>query len=318
VRPPRRLLLLALLPALASAANEPPETLPSGRYDVGGHLLELACHGRPGPTTIVLDAGLGGDASDWRAVLDALPPEQPACTWQRAGYGGSMPGPPPRTSNRIAAELRTLLARAGVAPPYVVGGHSFGGFTARAFASLFPADVAGLVLVDPPHERQAGGVLEGALLGRIDPGGLLRGLWQAGDFTALLDGLGPFMPALGLDAPRVRAVVAELDAFPASAAEMRAATLPPALPVTVIAHGQRVLPPGPLGDRLEAEWLALLAEFACGHAAGSYRVALHSGHGVPFSEPGLVAAALLELVRDAAGVAARAGTGRATLTGCRH
>ena len=57
----------------------------------------------------------------------------------------------PRTAGRVADELRALLERGGVAPPFVLVGHSFGGLVMRIFAARHRADVAGLVLVDPAH-----------------------------------------------------------------------------------------------------------------------------------------------------------------------
>ena len=42
-----------------------------------------------------------------------------------------------------------MLARAEIAPPYVLVGHSFGTLVARLFAARHRPDVAGLVLVDP-------------------------------------------------------------------------------------------------------------------------------------------------------------------------
>jgi pimeloyl-ACP methyl ester carboxylesterase len=48
----------------------------------------------------------------------------------------------------MAQELRALLSRAKILPPYVLVGHSLGGTNVRLFSSLFPESVAGLVLVD--------------------------------------------------------------------------------------------------------------------------------------------------------------------------
>ena len=57
----------------------------------------------------------------------------------------------PRTAGRIAEELRTLLDRAGVSPPFLPVGHSFGGLVALIFAHRFRSQTAGVVLVDPAH-----------------------------------------------------------------------------------------------------------------------------------------------------------------------
>ncbi len=70
-------------------------------------------------------------------------------SYDRAGLGWSDLGPMPRTADRIVGELHSLLERAGISPPYVLVGHSFGGLTMPLFAARFPDEVAGMVLVDP-------------------------------------------------------------------------------------------------------------------------------------------------------------------------
>ena len=76
------------------------------------------------------------------------------CAYDRAGVGWSDPSPGPRTSRVFAEELHTLLHNAGVAPPFVLVGHSMGGLDVRMYASLYRAEVAGLVLVDASHPDQ--------------------------------------------------------------------------------------------------------------------------------------------------------------------
>jgi pimeloyl-ACP methyl ester carboxylesterase len=73
------------------------------------------------------------------------------CSYDRAGFGWSDAGPMPRMAGRIVDELRTLLDRAGVPPPFLPVGHSFGGLVALIFAHRFRRETAGLVLVDPAH-----------------------------------------------------------------------------------------------------------------------------------------------------------------------
>ena len=57
-------------------------------------------------------------------------------------------------AEHIVEGLRALLAARGYAPPYVLVGHSVGGLFARLYASRYPDQVAGLVLVDASHEEQ--------------------------------------------------------------------------------------------------------------------------------------------------------------------
>jgi pimeloyl-ACP methyl ester carboxylesterase len=54
----------------------------------------------------------------------------------------------PRTSVRIAKELRTALHRAGITGPYILVGSAFGGDNVRTFADLYLNEVAGLVMDD--------------------------------------------------------------------------------------------------------------------------------------------------------------------------
>ena len=48
------------------------------------------------------------------------------------------PGPMPRTSLQIAKELHALLKNTDQMPPYVLVGHSFGGYNVRVFNGLYP------------------------------------------------------------------------------------------------------------------------------------------------------------------------------------
>jgi pimeloyl-ACP methyl ester carboxylesterase len=87
----------------------------------------------------------------WTFVQPAVAEFTTACAYDRAGFGWSEAGPLPRTVSRTAAELHELLTSAGIPPPYVLVGHSYGGWTIREFASKHRAAVAGLVFVDPAH-----------------------------------------------------------------------------------------------------------------------------------------------------------------------
>jgi pimeloyl-ACP methyl ester carboxylesterase len=127
-------------------AIPPPGTL----VDIGGFRLHLHCTGNGSPT-IVLDAALGASSLSWSLVQPELARLSRVCSYDRGGFGWSDPGPMPRTADRIAEELHTLLERARVPPPYVLVGHSFGGLVALIFARRFRSVISGLVLVDPAH-----------------------------------------------------------------------------------------------------------------------------------------------------------------------
>jgi pimeloyl-ACP methyl ester carboxylesterase len=122
---------------------------PPGRLvSIGTHHLHLNCAGEGRPA-VVFDAALGASSLSWSLVHPVIARVTRACVYDRAGFGWSEAGPLPRTAGRIATELRQLLRSAGIPPPYVLVGHSFGGLVMRLFTARHPADVAGLVLIEP-------------------------------------------------------------------------------------------------------------------------------------------------------------------------
>jgi pimeloyl-ACP methyl ester carboxylesterase len=54
----------------------------------------------------------------------------------------------------IAKDLHELLKRAGVPPPYILAGWSFGGLNSRIYGGLYPKEIAGMVLIDSSHEDE--------------------------------------------------------------------------------------------------------------------------------------------------------------------
>jgi pimeloyl-ACP methyl ester carboxylesterase len=124
---------------------------PPGRLiDVGGFRLHLHASGE-GEPTVILESALGGSSISWALVQPAIARETRVYSYDRAGFGWSDPGPLPRTAGRVADELNALLERAGVPPPFVLVGHSFGALVIQIFTARYPRHVAGLVLVDPAH-----------------------------------------------------------------------------------------------------------------------------------------------------------------------
>lgn len=147
----RLALAISVLLAPATAAAAPGDeiyTHPGKLVDAGdGARLNLTCLGTGSPT-VVFDSGWSDWGPAWAVVQPRIAAFTRACSYDRAGSGFSEPGPMPRTTERIATELHTALRNGDIAGPYVLVGSAFGGDNVRAFADLFPTDVAGLVLVD--------------------------------------------------------------------------------------------------------------------------------------------------------------------------
>lgn len=120
--------------------NRPPGLM----VDVGGYRMHLYCIGQGSPT-VVLESALGGYWLDWYKVQPQISQYTRVCSYERAGLGWSDASPQPSTSKVFAQELHTLLQKTAIPGPYVLTGHSLGGFNLRVFASLYPAEVLGIL-----------------------------------------------------------------------------------------------------------------------------------------------------------------------------
>lgn len=124
------------------------ERLPSRQATtINGSLFEYTTAGEGRPV-IVLLAGAGGPIESWFRIHESLASFGTVFAWNRAGVGGSDAPTTPQTGECIVATLRALLAHIGLAPPYVLVGHSLGGLYANLFARRFSEEVAGVVLLE--------------------------------------------------------------------------------------------------------------------------------------------------------------------------
>jgi pimeloyl-ACP methyl ester carboxylesterase len=126
---------------------------PPGRLvDIGGYRLHLDCTGKGSPT-VVLAAGAGDFSVDWALVQPSVSKITRVCSYDRAGEAWSDAGPIPRTMRQEAFELNLAMKNLGEKGPYLLVGHSIAGLTMRIFAQMFPAQTAGMVLVDATREN---------------------------------------------------------------------------------------------------------------------------------------------------------------------
>lgn len=132
------LILIGVVYQLVGMARDRANYQPPGKLiDVGGHQLHLYCTGEGSPT-IILDAMGTGWSIYWTKVQPELAKVTRVCSYDRAGFGWSDFGPLPRTGERMADELHQLLTRGGIPGPYILVGHSLGGFIARLFRQAHP------------------------------------------------------------------------------------------------------------------------------------------------------------------------------------
>ena len=142
-----------LYQSIATARDRLKHPPPGKLVDVDGCRLHLQSAGSGSPT-VVLEAGLGGMSSAWAWIQSETAEFSHVVSYDRAGLGWSETAATPKTAAQSALRLRTLLRNANTSPPYILVGHSMGGFFIRVFAELFPKDVAGMVLVDASHPDQ--------------------------------------------------------------------------------------------------------------------------------------------------------------------
>jgi pimeloyl-ACP methyl ester carboxylesterase len=143
-------LLYQLLGTWRDARTHSP---PGKLIRVAGSRLHIRTSGQGSPA-VVLESGIAASSVSWTAVQAALSSHTTVSSYDRAGLGWSEPNFRPRTPSQLADELHELLVRAGLAPPFVLVGHSFGGLVVRAFAARYPRETAGLVLVDALHHSE--------------------------------------------------------------------------------------------------------------------------------------------------------------------
>jgi pimeloyl-ACP methyl ester carboxylesterase len=117
-----------------------------------GRKLNLLCQGSGGPV-VVLESGLASGAWAWRILQPMLSTHTQVCSYDRSGYGLSPPTELSRSAGAEADDLAGLLDSAGLPGPYILVGHSLGGYIVRLYASRYPNRVAGIVLVDPASEH---------------------------------------------------------------------------------------------------------------------------------------------------------------------
>jgi pimeloyl-ACP methyl ester carboxylesterase len=129
-------------------------TLPNVKTDeINNRRVEYSLI-RNGTTTVVFENGLDGKFNWWKKVIPEISKDASTFAYNRPGYGSSDLVSTPRDGLHIVEELRTLLKREGLEPPYVLVGHSFGGLLMQLFARKYPDEVSALVLVDSTHPSQ--------------------------------------------------------------------------------------------------------------------------------------------------------------------
>jgi pimeloyl-ACP methyl ester carboxylesterase len=146
---------------------------------IGQYKMHIRCLGNGSPT-LVLETGLGNDSLIWGGLQENLAQTTRVCAYDRAGFGWSAGRPGPRDADHIVTELHDLLLKTGINGPIVLMGHSIGGLYIRDYASLYPAQVRGLIFIDSASPLQDKNLAFAAGGGSGPPAWLLRAAMVAG------------------------------------------------------------------------------------------------------------------------------------------
>jgi pimeloyl-ACP methyl ester carboxylesterase len=288
-------------------ANNPP---PGQMVDVGGYRMHLHCLGEGSPT-VVVEAGQGSAGIQYANIQQEFARYTRVCVYDRAGLGWSDLGQPPRSAAIVVDELHSLLERGGVAGPYVLVGHSLGGLFSLLYTHTYPADVAGVVLIDSVHmdrftrapQREIESLRS---ITRVMP--VFYGVQTAIALTgipALLPSASVEANALPPDAVEQFAALSksslrygagvyhEIKALEAYYQEVQAAEITSlgSIPLVVLSHSE---PEGYMGfspeeiEASEQNWRAFQAELAALSSQGTFILAVESGHNIHLERPELV------------------------------
>jgi pimeloyl-ACP methyl ester carboxylesterase len=289
-----------------------PQTLVNVSRRRGLNLL-IAGEGEP---TVIFAPGGWASTLEWARVQHPIAARTRTVAYDNAGFGFSDPGPLPRTASAIVSDLRAALKAAGIPPPYVLAGWSFGGLIMRLFAFNHPRDVVGMVMVDSSSERQIGLFATDPMamawrrkLLRVEQlaraGDLVAGTPEHGEFV-VRDGA-PRLPAAVRAARRAqrtspgfyRAARSEYANLAATLDEMNAARRPLGdMPLIVLTAGKFF--PMPEESIHPAEvwreaWRAGHDEIAALSTRGERRT-VDAGHAIQWERPEVVIAAIEEVL----------------------
>jgi pimeloyl-ACP methyl ester carboxylesterase len=281
--------------------------MPGRLVDVSGYKMHIDCAGEGSPA-VILESGLGDTYISWRKVQPEIAKFTRVCSYDRAGLGYSDSTPQPRTSRVIAQQLHGILEAAAIAPPYVLVGHSMGGYDVRLYASLYRNEVAGVVLVDSSHPDQEARLppelknmettelRESKFLEFTTPFGLPRLLGLCDD--------DPVARAAECNFHSAREGVDEQIAFPESASETLSTGSLGDLPLAVLSHDpDRALSflPADLSKPTNEAWEQMQEDLAHLSTHGTQTIAKGSAHYIQNDRPEIVIAGIRNIVTQARG-----------------
>jgi pimeloyl-ACP methyl ester carboxylesterase len=290
--------------AIFTAVSKRRYPAPGRLVDVAGHRMHINCMGKGSPT-VILESGFGGYSLDWTLVQPEIAKFTRVCSYDRAGLGWSDARPEARTSKEIASELSSLLAAAEVGGPYLIVGHSAGGYHARIFVAQNRDRIAGVVLVDSSHPDQEIRSPESPAskrrfreflrVGRITMFfGLPRWLGKCGrggsNFLPRLQPVHAMSVARECRPELVSEIEAEVDGMDESRQEVRDSGTLGEIPLVVISRDP---------SQSDEQWKQMQRELTQLSSRGTQIIAKDSGHFIQVDRPDVVVDAIHGVLDEA-------------------
>lgn len=276
--------------------------------DIGGRTLNISCAGEGSPTVIFV-SGRTAPGYVWTPTQRGVSAFTRSCWYDRADLGWSDSGPDPAWGDAAARDLHRLVQNAGLEPPFVLVGHSFGGYVIRLYHHAYAGETRGMVFVDAAHEDA--GTIRGMPHRERPPiprpvvRGLSMVLGRLGMMRVLASDPGPppkhwsaeewdILARLGRQR-NVSLADAQVGPELATADLVRSAGGLEDMPLIVLTQGGRS-GPGSAAPGVLQGWAELQRRFAARSRRGRQVLVPDVGHGIPIEAPDAVISAVREIV----------------------
>jgi pimeloyl-ACP methyl ester carboxylesterase len=277
--------------------------------DIGGRTLNIHCVGE-GQPTVVFVAGRTAPGYVWTPTQRGVSAFTRACWYDRADLGWSDAGPDPEWGDAAARDLHHLVQNAGLTPPLILVGASFGGYIIRLYHHAYPGEVVGMVFVDAALEDA--GTIQG--MPHRDPPpiprSVIRGLSSALGWVGMMrllasdPGRSPKQwsadewDILGRLGRQRKVLLADAKVGPerATADLVRSTGGLEDMPLIVLTQGRPIADPHSLEAGVRRGWVDLQRRFAERSSRGRQVLVPSSGHGIPVEAPDAIVSAVHEIL----------------------
>lgn len=228
-----------------------------------------------GIPVVVFESGLGENLEGWKQIQDSVSKITTTISYDRLGLGKSSATKNPRTLENLVSELNGFLKNEEIEGPYILVGHSLGGFIIRKFQDTYPEKVLGLVFVDPSHEN----LMERILATKPKE--------ESEMMTNAMNGFYATKPF---------AIQNEFKELPNMEKEMKTLDFPEDIAIALIASYQ--IPPPPFKPEDIEIKKELFSEWIEDKPKAKLISTVKSGHYIHYSEPSIVIDAIIEMIES--------------------